>query len=499
MKLFATLLLVLLAAACTSGPDYVRPDLPIPVAWRVETPSGEQQVDLCWWRAFDDPVLDQLILTAVQNNLDLQMAAARVDQFMGLLQTSRSQFFPQIGYGAGASRRDNAVDPLTATDPPAFSTFQGVANLNWELDLWGRLRRSHEAVRAQILANEEARRAALVSLVANLASGYITLRGYDRQLEIATATLGSYTETLRIFRLRHQHGTISRIELSQIESQCENAAQAIPRLQALIARQEHFLSLLGGDNPAPIPRGLPLEELTPPPLPDVLPLALLERRPDIRQAEQELIAANARLGEAKALYFPTVSLSGLLGRQSDALADLFREGGGFWSMGADLAGPLVTFGAIKGQVAQAESLVQQSRLHYERSIKTAFGEVEDALVAVIRTREQLRAQKRQTQALERYARLSRLKFENGSSSYLQVLDAERTLFAARLSKAQTATAVLVSYVNVYKSLAGGWVEMADSQALPNETPQAMDAKKDPRKNAGGGKGHTGDKLLLNEG
>lgn len=463
MKRLLILLLVSLLAACTLGPDYLRPALDKPDSWRFAPDSVGQFVDRTWWQAFDDPVLDQLVETALQNNLDLLLASARVDQFLGLLQTSRSQFYPQLGYGAGASRQDNAISPISSVDPPVFSSYQGSLNLSWELDLWGRIRRSNEAARAQLVASEEARRAVLVSLVANLAAGYINLRGYDQQLEIARATRDSFAETLQIFRLRHQHGTISRVELSQIESQYESAVQAIPRLQALIAQQEHLLSLLLGANPGSIPRGRSLVELMPPPLPEVLPLSLLERRPDLRQAEQELIAANAGIGAAKALYFPTISLSGLLGRQSDALSELFNSGGGFWSMGANLAGPLVTFGNVRGQLDQAEALALQGRLRYELAVKNAFKEVEDGLVATLRSREQLDSQQRQIHALDQYARLARLKFDNGNSSYLQVLDAERTLFSARLSQAQTAAALLVAHINVYKALAGSWVEQVDPQ------------------------------------
>ncbi|MFO7577188.1 MAG: efflux transporter outer membrane subunit [Pelovirga sp.] len=467
MRLLPLLLLPLLAA-CTLGPDYHRPELEVPTTWRQAAATDSPFADRTWWQAFEDPVLDQLVETAVHNNLELQLAGARVDQLLGLLQTSRAQFFPQTGYGIGVSRQDNAINPLSSVDPPAFTSYQGSVNVSWELDFWGRIRRANEAARAQLLASEEARRAVLVSLVANLATGYIALRSYDEQLEIANATLQSYAETLRIFRLRHQHGTISRVELSQIESQYESAAQTIPRLQALITQQEHLLSLLLGAYPGPIPRGRPLAALTPPPLPEVLPLNLLERRPDLRQAEQDLIAVNAGIGAARALYFPRVSLSGLLGRQSDALAELFRSGGGFWSMGADLAGPLVTFGAVEGQVAQAESLALQGRLRYEQAVKNAFREVEDGLVATLRNREQLASQQRQTEALDQYARLARLTFDNGSSSYLQVLDAERTLFSVRLSRSQTAAAVLVAHIDVYKALAGGWVDQVDPQTLARE-------------------------------
>ncbi|MBV5330985.1 TolC family protein, partial [bacterium] len=255
----------------------------------------------------------------------MQLATARVEQYLGLLDTSRSQFFPQAGFDVSATRQEYTGAP--------FSTYQSVLNVSWELDLWGRIRRATEATQAQLFATEEGRRAVLVSLVANVASNNINLLGLDLQLEIARATEKSYAETLRIFRLRHQYGTISGIELRQIESQQEDALLAISNIKAQIALQENQLSTLLGRNPGPVIRGKTLDTLVPPPLPNVLPLTLLERRPDIRQAEFELIAANARIGEAKAQYFPTVSLSGLLGRQSSELADLFRQDRGIWSLG----------------------------------------------------------------------------------------------------------------------------------------------------------------------
>ena len=457
MKLMPTLLLTVTLAGCTTvGPDYQRPETALPDAWRSEVPAEEHLVDTQWWTAFADPVLSGLVDQALLGNRDLLLATARVDQYLAALDTTRSQFFPQAGYALDANRQDNASTPLSATNPPAYTTLQGSLNISWELDLWGRIRRADEAARAQLLATEEERRAVLVSLVSKVASTYITLRGYDQQLEIAHETQQLHGETRRLFRLRHRHGTISGIELKQIESQYENAAQTIPQLQALIARQEHLLSILLGENPQGIPRGKEFNDFRPPALPKVLPLSLLDRRPDIRQAEYQLIAANARIGEAKALYFPTISLSGLLGRQSADLSGLFRSGGGFWSLGGSAAGSLISFGAISGQVAQAEALARQSVLRYELAIQQAFREVEDALVSTLKYGEQLQAQQRQIEILTEYARLSRLSFESGSSGYLQVLDAERTLFSAQLDLIQTKVNVHDSTIELYRALAGEW-------------------------------------------
>lgn len=458
------LLCAALLASCAVGPDYRRPTVEVPSSWRVDYAQGEGLANTAWWESFHDPVLTDLIRSAIRENKDLKIAAARVEQFLGVLDATRSEFFPQVGYGAAATRQQNARSPLAPVDQPAFTTYQAVLNVNWELDIWGRIRRSSEAARAQVLSSDEGRRAVVLSLVSGVASSYITLRGIDRQLEIARATEKSYGESLRIFRLRHQYGTVSRVEVSQIESQYEVAAQAIPQLEALAAQQEHLISSLLGRNPGPVPRGKTIDELTVPLLPQELPLALLERRPDIRQAEQDLVAANARIGAAKALYFPTVSLSGLLGTQSSELSRLFEGGSGLWSMGGTLAGPLITFGAISGQVKQAEAVSRQLLVRYEQTIQNAFREVEDSLVATLKGREQLLSQGRQLESLADYARLSRLRYEAGSVNYLQVLDAERSLFAAQLSRVQTQAALFGAYINVYKAMGGGWIDLADHVA-----------------------------------
>ncbi len=312
-----------------------------------------------------------------------------------------------------------------------------------------------------MLASEEGRRAVVLTLVASVANGYINLRGLDRQLEIARETEQAYAEGLELFRFRHQYGTVSRVELSQAEAQYEIARQAIPEFESLVRQQENLLSVLLGRNPGPIPRGKTIDELTPPGIPAGLPSALLERRPDIVQAEQSMIAANAQIGVARALYFPRISLTGLLGVASSELSDLSESGSRIWSVGGNALAPVFTFGAISGQVRQAEAVQQQALNQYQQTILTAFREVEDALVSTIKGREQLASQGRQVGALDDYARLSRLQYEGGTVSYLQVLDADRSLFSEQLSFVETQTQVLTSLVNVYRTMGGGWVNEAD--------------------------------------
>jgi len=473
---FLVALILLPLCACTVGPDYVRPEIETPPAWRVDYQSAAAAADLAWWERFDDPALNTLIDTALRENLDLMTAAARVDQFLGALTTTRSEFFPQIGASVSAFRQqDTETGPAFPPENP-YSFYQGALFASWEIDVWGRIRRATEAARAEVLASEEERRAVLLTLVTSVANGYITLRGLDRQLEISRETEAAYAETLRLFQLRHKYGTVSRVELSQIESQYESAAQEIPRFEALVQQQENFLSLLLGQNPGPIPRGRTIDELTAPEIPAGLPSTLLEQRPDIVQAEQILVAANARIGVARALYFPRISLTGLYGTASSDFGDLFEGPSEIWSLGGDALAPIFTFGAIEGQVSQAEAVQKQALFQYEQTVLAALREVEDALVGTTKGRQQLASQQRQVAALSDYARLARLQYEAGTADYLKVLDADRSLFAGQLSAVQTQAGVFNSLINVYKAMGGGWVAKADELTTvlprPEETPGA---------------------------
>jgi outer membrane protein, multidrug efflux system len=446
--------------ACSMGSDYVRPAIPVQDRWNVEYQAAADLANAQWWRHFGDPVLDNLIATAVRENLNLKVATARVDQFLGVLDTTRSQYFPQISANyAGSIQRQPDL---------ASESHQATVNASWELDLWGRIRRSTEAAQAQIIGSEAGRRGVLMTLVAGVASGYLTLRGLDRQLEITRATAKAYAESLKLFQLRFRYGTVSQLEVSQSESQYEAARQSIPASESLIRQQENLISLLMGRPPGPIPRGRRLDELTPPGIPAGLPSELLERRPDIAQAEQALIAANAQIGVAKAALFPKISLTGALGVASSDIGRLFVPGTDIWSAGGQVTAPLLNFGAISGQVKQAEALKQQAMFQYRQAILTGFSEVEDALIKTTKGREQLEAQERQVRSLEEYARLSRLQFEAGTSSYLQVLDADRSLFIGRLAFTQTKVDLLAAIVSVYKSMGGGWDTEADKMNPQNE-------------------------------
>lgn len=447
---------LLLLGGCSVGPDYVRPDVAKYENWQLVNNGGEKLADCRWWQQFGDPALDQLIEEGLRNNLDLKSAAARVDQYLGMLDSTRSQYFPQIGatFDAGGKRESGKITEL----------YKAALTASWELDLWGRVRRSSEAAQARILATEAGRQGVLLTLVANIASGYITLLGLDQQLEIAKATEAAYLESLRLFELRYKYGTVSQLEVAQVRSQYESAGQSIASYQSQIKQQENLLSLLLGKVPGGILRGKKIDALTAPAIPAGLPSELLNRRPDIIQAEQTLIAANADIGAARAEYFPKITLTGALGVASDDMGRLFASGTGVWSAAGQAAMPLLNFGRISGEVKQAEALKEQAVYSYQQAVLSGFKDVEDALVRSSKGGEQLRAQERQVAALEDYARLSHLQFDAGTSSYLQVLDAERSLFAGKLSMTQTRYEQLVSVVSVYKAMGGGWIAEADRLA-----------------------------------
>lgn len=454
-------LLAFLAASCSAvGPDYVRPDLTTPEKWNVEYAAVSDLANIQWWKQFGDPVLDDMVAAAVRGNLDLRLATARVDQYLGLLETTRSQYFPQIDAGVSGGRERSTGQTV--------ERYQAAFNSSWELDLWGRVRRSTEAAQAQIAGSEAGRRAVIMTVVSSVANNYIILRGLDQQLEIARETEKSYADTLNLFQIRYNNGAISQLELSQVESQYESARQAVPRYEALIRQQENLLSLLLGRVPGSIPRGKTLDQLTSPGIPDGLPSRLLERRPDVIQAEQALVAANAGIGVAKAEYFPRISLTGVLGTASSDIGKLLHSGTEIWSVAGAATAPILNFGAISGQVKQAEALQQQALFQYQQTVLSSLKEVEDVLIQIVKGKEELDAQQRQIHALEEYARLARLQYDAGTSSYLQVLDAERTLFSNRLTQSQLRYNLLGANVAVYKVMGGGWITEADHLGVKKE-------------------------------
>jgi multidrug efflux system outer membrane protein len=472
------LIVAALLAGCTVGPDYTRPSTVSPDKWRIDYPAAADVANTRWWEQFDDPALNQLIDEALRQNRDLVIAAARVDQFAGQLAVVRSQFYPQIGYGADVSRNrasEVGQPPLAPGADPYYTLYQGALSAQWQIDLFGRVRRQSEAAQAQVYASEQGRRGVVLTLVTSVATTYIALRALDRQLEIAQATAKNYADTARIFDLRFKGGVVSEVELNQVESQYQQALAAIPALEQQIAATENLISVLLGRNPAPIARGKRIDQLAAPGIPADLPSSLLERRPDILQAEQNLVATNASIGAAKALYFPTLSLTGLLGSVSTAFGDFLSGPASAWTLAAGLTGPIFTFGLIEGQVQSAEAAQRGALANYQQVIYNAFRETNDALVGTMKKREESAAQAKRVAALREYARLSRLRFDNGYAGYLEVLYAENELFAAELAAVRSQAERYTQLVNVYKAVGGGWVDEADRLAPQPQSARAAPA------------------------
>jgi outer membrane protein, multidrug efflux system len=454
-----------LVAGCSVGPDYQRPSITSPAAWRMEEPRANAMANTAWWEQFDDPVMNELILVVIKENKDILMATARVEEFIGRYRATRAASFPQAGAGASGynsrtSDRINVPQPATADNP--YNEFQVYGSASWELDLWGKIRRSNEAARATLMSTEENRRAVIMSLVTALAVAYIDLRDLDRELEIVEDTLKSRERTLKLFKVRLRQGVISALEMQQAELEYETALATVPFIQKLIGQQENLISVLLGRNPGAIPRGKSIDQLVIPAVPAGLPSDLLAQRPDIRQAEQELIAANARIGVAKAAYFPSISLTGTYGVKAEELTNLFTGPAQMWSFGMPITVPIFTAGAIRGQVKASEALQKQALIRYQQVIQQAFREVNNALLDQSKTRDQLQAQNRQVETSRAYERLARIKYENGYTSYLEVLDAERSMFRSQLACVQTQAVLFRALVSLYKSMGGGWVVHAEN-------------------------------------
>ena len=455
---------VLGLSGCLLGPDYVRPTVDTPATYRFNAGEATEVANAAWWEQFQDPVLNDLIAVALAENKDVKIAAARVDQFLGQFVTTRAGLFPQLDAGFDAQRQrvsQAGPVPLPAGVSPVYNTFQPALSAAWEIDVFGKVRRETESARASLLASEEGRRATILSLVASVATAYINLRDLDQQLVIAKNTTDSRAASVHVFTARFGGGDVSQMELAQSQSEYEASLATIPQLEVQIAQQEDALSVLLGRNPGDILRGRELSDLASPSVPAGLPSDLLERRPDVVQAEQNLVAANALIGAARALYFPSISLTGLFGSASGEFSKLFTGPAKIWAFAGSVSMPIFTAGSISGQVKQAEAQQQQALFQYEETIQTAFQEVDDALIALQKSREQLVVLGREVDSLKTYARLARLRFEGGYTSYIEVLDAERSLFNAQLSYTQTNGVVYESVVALYKAMGGGWVVTAE--------------------------------------
>ena len=442
-----------------TGPNYGKPVVATPASWRFEDKDARHIGNLAWWEQFHDPVLNELIQDALKQNKDIKIAIARVEEYMGRYATAGAALLPQVNAGASAGRSrvtEQGATPLSVLTENPANNYTAFVGAGWELDLWGKLRRANEAARADLLSQEANRDAVILTLVASTASAYVNLRNLDKQLDIAISTAQSRKESYNLFQLRFREGVISELELNQIKSEYEQALSTVPLLEKAIAQQENALSILLGRNPGAIARGKKMDELVLPPVPADLPSDLLAKRPDIRQAEQTLIATNARIGVARSLYYPSISLTGSFGVMSTDLSNLFTGPARVWNWAVPVNVPIFTGGSIHGQVQAAEAVQQQTLLRYQQTIQNAFREVEDALIDQQRSRQALEIQNRQRESLHKYKHIARLRFDNGYTSYIEVLDAERSLFNAEMTSAQTKGALFQALVNLYKATGGGW-------------------------------------------
>lgn len=450
-----------LTAGCVQGPNYEKPTVEVPAAYRYTDQAYMLPASIdshAWWNGLNDPVLDGLIRETLANNRDLRIATARVDEFTAILAGTRSQGLPQVGYGVSGNRQRTSEEKLPALIDPYSTTWSSVLSASWEIDLWGRIRRETEAARANLLVTEEARRGVVLTLISSVVLSYVTLLDLDEQLRITEATIAGRRENVDIFEKRLARGWISEFEMSQVRGEYEAAVAQLPPFNQAIAEQEHALSVILGRNPGPIGRGSTLNALQAPPIPAGLPSDLLVRRPDILAAEQQLVASNALIGAARALFFPRISLTGLFGFVSADLGRLFSGSANTWSFTGDVAGPIYTGGGLTAAVDQAEARKDQSFANYELTIQNAFRDVEDSLADIRNSRELVATLERRVATLSRGVELARQRYENGYSDYLEVLDTERSLFSAELQLASAQGDYLRAIVNLYRALGGDWTD-----------------------------------------
>jgi multidrug efflux system outer membrane protein len=449
----------LLLAGCAVGPNYQRPAIDSPSSFRGGTATTNAAVaELEWWGVYQDPALQALIREAFTNNYDLRIAVSRVEQSRQVAAQARSQFFPSVNYNGNVSRGRN--DLFGSAYPNGGATASSVVasvNAFWEVDLWGHVRRLNESARAQFLASEEARRGVRLSLVSEVASDYLQLLELDQELEITSRTTNSFGESLKIFSQRAEGGTASALETSRAEAALDDANAAIPDVLSQIAITENQLCILLGRNPGPIERpAQPPEMMLAPEVPAGLPSSLLERRPDVRQAEQVLRSANAQIGVSVAEFFPTIGLTALLGRISPELSAFTLGGANAWGVAAEGAGPIFEGGRLVGQYRQAKAARDEARLHFQQTALTALGDVSDSLILRQRLGEIREQQAREVTALEAAVRLSSERYLAGKASYYEVLEAQQQLFPAQVNLARTRRDQQLAIVTLYKALGGGW-------------------------------------------
>ena len=450
-----------LLAGCVQGTDYVKPTVEVPASFRSAGTSTQASLPAAqdrWWTGYGDRHLDALVNEALANNRDLRIATARVDEFAAILAGTQSQGLPQVGYGLSGNRARASEEKIPSFVNPLSTTFSAVLSASWEIDLWGRIRRETEAARANLLATEEARRGVTLTLISSVIASYVTLLDLDEQLRVSEQTVAGRKKSVDLFEQRLAAGWVSEFEMAQVRGEYEGALASLPPIHQAITRQENALRVLLGRNPGPIERATSQElaSLHQVAVPAGLPSEILTRRPDIAQAEQQLVASNALVGAARALFFPRISLTGLFGFASGSLGSLFTGPAHSWTFTGDVAGPIYAGGGITAAVDQAEARRDQSLANYELVIQNAFRDVEDSLADLRHSAELRDTAQRRVDVLRRGLQLANLRYENGYSDYLEVLDTERGLFSAELQLASAQGDYQRALVNLYRALGGDW-------------------------------------------
>jgi outer membrane protein, multidrug efflux system len=458
LRLPLILLLVALTSGCTMGPNYTRPPVPEPKDYREGFPAGESVADIAWWHMFGDSVLVALIDSALVNNRNLRFSVARIDEARAGLGIVRSDLYPRLDYSAGAS-----YDGTLGEDGKTSGSATTFLNTSWQIDLWGRIRRANEAALQELLATEEAYRGLTISLVAEVANAYLVLRDLDNRLSISEQTLVTWEERLDVIQTRFDAGMVSEVDLNQAQIQVYEAEVTVQTFKRLRAQTENAISVLLGRPPETIERGLPLSaQIFPPEVPTGLPSELLERRPDILESERRLHAQTARIGVAEALKFPQFNLNADLGAQFDDRTT------GVFGLGAQLFGPIYNAGENRRRAEVEEARTEQLLNSYEQTILNAYREVNDAIVSVSTYKAEFEARRRQLEAAQNAAELSWVRYDGGMTSYLEVLDLQRSWFSSQLKASETLQLHLTSIVRLYQALGGGWVAAQDSTGLTGD-------------------------------
>ena len=479
------LLLAALAGGCKLGPDYERPAVPVPETWReVETTEQQSLANTPWWELFQDPVLVNLIQTALADNQDLKIAVERIEEARARYGFQKADLYPKVDLAASAgaiSVSRNGIPNLPSGVDTSDSLYSVSGRAFWEIDFFGRIRRATEAELALVYASEQSRRAVVLALVGGVAQAYVELRELDRRVEISRGTLESRVAYVGLVKDRFEGGVTSELDLHQAEAEMHRTESILRDFEQQLSLKEHELSALLGHNPGDIQRGKSIEELAmPPAVPAGLPSALLERRPDVREAEDVLASANARIGEAKALLYPSIAITGAYGFESTDLGSLFESPSQAWSLSANLLQPIFNSGQNMRRVDVAESQMRQALYAYERSVLLAFRDVEDSLVSVRQSKLRRGAEGERVVAERKVLDLAETRYKGGVAAYLEVLDAQRSLFDAEISETGAVRDQFVALIQLYKSLGGGWPGSPEQENAndPDAKPQAGTPAKD---------------------